>query len=101
MLELGLELTLHPSHSFLTELRTFMPRVCCCCCCCWNGDIDSGSDRARVSAVGMKRARTGVICVHVRGIIVLVCVEHARLATQRDVGGVGRVCRGLRRGVRR
>lgn len=21
---------LHPSHSFLTELRTFMPRVCCC-----------------------------------------------------------------------
>lgn len=27
--EMG-DVTLHPSHSFLTLLRTFIPRVCCC-----------------------------------------------------------------------
>lgn len=31
---------LHPSHSFLTELRTFMPRVCCCC----DDDNDNDND---------------------------------------------------------
>lgn len=28
------ELTLHPSQSFLTLLRTFIPRSCCDCGCC-------------------------------------------------------------------
>lgn len=36
--------TLHPSHSFLTELRTFMPRTCC------------------VTAIGLGTVRASGVC---------------------------------------
>lgn len=81
---------LHPSHSFLTELRTFIPLVCCCCVCS-RKPLNRELSSAKV--FGFRRIE-GRCCERVE-----VWIERA--AAEGSAGRVDRrVCRSGRRRVR-
>jgi hypothetical protein len=73
---------LHPSHIFLTELRTFMPRVCVCDCTL---NAANRVDRSKLE-VGVSRSAVR------RGEEVL-CIERAHAVVRRSGAEVKRVRR--------
>ena len=73
---------LHPSHSFLTELRTFMPRVCGAVCTRRPLKRDVRSEMPGLGCRRRSEGRTSVLQAQV-GVWMCVCMERVRRATWR------------------